>query len=312
MNNSFRIAAVVVTYNRKKLLEENIRCLMLQDMALDDIIIIDNHSMDGTQEHIQTIFSTDSIHINYHYMKRNLCGAGGFEYGAKIAYDMGFDLIWMMDDDGRPMDNSTLSKLVEVVKKRGLQRSPFILNSLVLCNNENLSFKLGSAQSRQQINAMSENDLITSTESPMINPFNGTLVSRELFQLIGFPNGKFVIYGDETDFAYRAIDAHAFVATVTTSLYYHPRHSNFVEFCGKKFTTIQSGKWRYYYCTRNNIYRLKCRKKYLGCIKSCLNVIIGIIYADDKKSISLHYAIRGMIDGFQGKLGLIVEPQKDK
>ncbi len=46
-----KVAAVVVTYNRKQLLKENISCLMSQTLREKmDIVIIDNHSSDGTKE----------------------------------------------------------------------------------------------------------------------------------------------------------------------------------------------------------------------------------------------------------------------
>lgn len=42
--------AVVVTYNRKSALAENIRMLLKQTFRFDKIIIVDNHSTDGTKE----------------------------------------------------------------------------------------------------------------------------------------------------------------------------------------------------------------------------------------------------------------------
>lgn len=48
--NSMKIVAIVVTFNRKELLKENIKCLLNQTMKdLFDIIIIDNHSTDDTR-----------------------------------------------------------------------------------------------------------------------------------------------------------------------------------------------------------------------------------------------------------------------
>ena len=44
-----RILAVVVTYNRKQLLEECLECLKRQTMSCD-ILVVDNASTDGTGE----------------------------------------------------------------------------------------------------------------------------------------------------------------------------------------------------------------------------------------------------------------------
>ena len=45
-----KTAAVVVTYNRKELLLECIACLLAQKPEAPDVIVIDNHSTDGTKE----------------------------------------------------------------------------------------------------------------------------------------------------------------------------------------------------------------------------------------------------------------------
>ena len=48
-----KVAAIVVTYNRKKLLLENIKALLAQTYRNLDILIIDNCSTDGTKDAIQ-------------------------------------------------------------------------------------------------------------------------------------------------------------------------------------------------------------------------------------------------------------------
>ena len=45
-----QIAAVLVTYNRKALLKDCIDAVVGQTLLPDAIIIIDNNSMDGTQD----------------------------------------------------------------------------------------------------------------------------------------------------------------------------------------------------------------------------------------------------------------------
>ena len=48
-----KIAAVVVTFNRKEYLVKNIEALLAQVNASMDILIIDNASTDGTEETIR-------------------------------------------------------------------------------------------------------------------------------------------------------------------------------------------------------------------------------------------------------------------
>mgnify|MGYP003301815152 CR=1 FL=1 len=47
------LATVIVTFNRKTLLGENIRMLLRQTMPFDKIFIVDNCSTDGTPEYLK-------------------------------------------------------------------------------------------------------------------------------------------------------------------------------------------------------------------------------------------------------------------
>ena len=92
-----KIAAVVVTYNRKEYLLNNISHLLNQENNNLDIIIIDNASTDGTKDAIEEfIINNQVIYVN---TGMNLGGAGGFNYGIKFAYELNYDYIWIMDDD---------------------------------------------------------------------------------------------------------------------------------------------------------------------------------------------------------------------
>ncbi len=84
-----KVAAVVVTYNRKQLLKENISCLMSQTLREKmDIVIIDNHSSDGTKEVLNDFIKSQEI--LYRDTGRNLGGAGGFSFGARFAAECGY------------------------------------------------------------------------------------------------------------------------------------------------------------------------------------------------------------------------------
>ena len=74
-----KIAAVVVTFNRKEYLVKNIEALLAQVNAPMDILIIDNASTDGTEETIRHYMDAGQIH--YENTGENLGGAGGFNFG---------------------------------------------------------------------------------------------------------------------------------------------------------------------------------------------------------------------------------------
>ena len=53
MDIKISCCAVIVTYNRKKLLEKCLRALLAQTMVPAEIIIIDNVSTDGHREYVE-------------------------------------------------------------------------------------------------------------------------------------------------------------------------------------------------------------------------------------------------------------------
>ena len=60
-----KVAVIVVTYNRKELLIENINALLKQTYKNLDILVIDNHSTDGTKMAIQSYIDKNKIKIYY-------------------------------------------------------------------------------------------------------------------------------------------------------------------------------------------------------------------------------------------------------
>ncbi len=105
-----KIVAVVVTYNRKECLLKNIQALLNQTDAKTDILIIDNASTDGTEEAVASY--RDAGQIIYENTGANLGGAGGFNYGVRLACEIGYDYLWLMDDDVYPYPDA-LSKLIQ-------------------------------------------------------------------------------------------------------------------------------------------------------------------------------------------------------
>ena len=113
-----RVTAVVVTYNRLMLLKECIGALLDQDCEDMDILLVDNHSTDGTIEYIKSLLDNEKVEALF--LENNLGGAGGFYEGIKYAIKNNTDWLWLMDDDTIPDKNacSELCKAVCIINDR--------------------------------------------------------------------------------------------------------------------------------------------------------------------------------------------------
>ena len=92
--------SVIVTYNRKNKLIEAVNSLLNQTEKPIRIILIDNHSTDGTKQLLETLGFLDNPRIKYLQMPKNYGGSGGFYYGIKEAMKYkDFDFLSLSDDD---------------------------------------------------------------------------------------------------------------------------------------------------------------------------------------------------------------------
>ena len=98
MNN---VLAVVVTYNRLNMLKEVVSALLEQSVPCD-ILIVDNASTDETSAWTKSFIESHNAIVSsviYENTGANLGGAGGFNYGMRRGVEMGYDYVWIMDDD---------------------------------------------------------------------------------------------------------------------------------------------------------------------------------------------------------------------
>lgn len=299
-------AGVIVTYNRKEELEKNILAEKLQKKRFDRLYIIDNCSTDGTYDYLKGRgYLTDDI--VYIRLKKNIGGAGGFYTGLRKAYEDGFDFICLMDDDGRPLENTTFESLYDAALNKYSENRKMILNSVVICESDTgeLSFGLNNMISEQEIGRKSTDGFYPD----YINPFNGTLVTKELVEAIGYPNKDFFVRGDEVDYLYRARNAGALIGTVEHSRYYHPS-ANLVPMKWRR-RIVYVGicpPWKGYYLTRNYVYRLNRDNGMLSASKQFVFLLWATVRCNPDYRSCIRLLFKGYFDGIAGKLGRRVEP----
>lgn len=288
------IAAVVVTYNRKKLLKESIEKLLLSDTKCD-ILVIDNHSTDGTEEYI------------YEYMQRkdivyldtgsNLGGAGGFSYGIRKAIEMGYDYVWLMDDDCM-VHRDSLTELVKAHNKIVNERKEKygFLSSKVLWKDGQI------CQMNVQRYPMTKNiqDFSQELQPVCLASFVSLFVPAEIIRETGLPIKEFFIWSDDWEYT-RRISLRYPCFVVTKSEVTHKSASNI----GAKIENDSKDRLdRYKYLYRNDVYLYR-REGIKGFIYEagritahCLRVIFK---SKDSKMDKLKIIIGSTIKGFSFK-----------
>ena len=211
-----RVCGVIVTYNRPELLVRCVAAVVSQTVKPDTILIVDNCSLVPAADVLRE-FSND---VQIFRSANNLGGAGGFCFGMSEGFRQGFDAVWLMDDDGVP-SAPCLEKLIESAAKT---KTGF-LNPLVvdLDNHEELVFRLNVfgeelASREAAVAAANASGLIEHA----INPFNGSLISREAYKKLGDIKFECFVWGDEEEYYERARAFKVPLATVVSALFFHP------------------------------------------------------------------------------------------
>lgn len=278
-----KIAAVVVTCNRKNDLKKNLKCLKKQTRKIDRIFIIDNASTDGTEDFIRN--EINDPNITYIKLDTNIGGSGGFYTGVKVAYEAGYDYIWGMDDDAFP-DEEALNEIMKVIDlKREL--ACYWSN----CNDD-----------REFNNPVKEVKLWM---------FVGFFIPREIIDEVGFPRSDFFIYHDDSEYSIR-IRRHGYkIYKVRDSKIIHrsfeERDKYSKKIFGKELSLAKLSDWKLYYLVRNSILMYKWSEK--GKYNMMLKVLPKLFFKlliFNKKQINIF--VRAYVDGVMNRAGIVLRP----
>lgn len=267
-----KIAAIVVTYNRKHLLLECLKAINLQKHLPQCIYLIDNASTDGTDIAIKQFQS--NIPIMYVQLPQNGGGAAGFYEGLKMAHESDkYDGYWVMDDDGIPQPECLINLA------RYMNEYDYISPLVVAKENpELLSFNHKNCPDvKTYIARYAKNGIVFNDAYP----FNGILYSKEFINRIGYPKKELFIWGDEANYALRSKLAKINPITVINAIHIHPlNRANYVKikFFKKEITILETeSKIRFYCCHRNYAYNMTLLGR-TKCIKPLLRRYITYSY----------------------------------
>lgn len=246
MNDKIKIAAVVVTYNRIELLKQCIDSLKNQSHKLDEIIIVNNLSSDGTLEWLNQ--QNDLTIIT----QENSGSAGGQFTGIKTAYEKGYDWIWCIDTD-IIFEANTLEAMIN--SGYFLSASTGFLSSVIFFPDGNLAYP-----NIPELDKPYEllNSIALEKPVPILSAsFGSLLIKREVIKHVGYPSKDFFIWGDDAEYTLRVIKNGYKGFLVLTSKAVHD--------CGenneKPYLKLESRDPKFRYGVRNMVYVAKLRNQ---------------------------------------------------
>lgn len=94
--NESAVLIIIVTYNKKEYVTNLLKSLKDIDYKNHDVVVIDNASIDGTEEHLRENFPDVTVIRN----SENKGGSGGFNTGLSYAFEREkYEYYWLLDND---------------------------------------------------------------------------------------------------------------------------------------------------------------------------------------------------------------------
>ena len=275
------IVCVIVTFNRLTLLQECIHAIQQQTSKVDQIIVVNNGSTDGTARWLSQQPDLKVV------TQQNVGGAGGFHRGLKVASELNPDWIWLMDDDTIP-DTDCLERLVAASVRISDGQGPVLLCSDVYWI-DGTPTKMNRGTPRKGATAPADGLIPMRACSFVSVLIHGNAVAK-----YGLPIRDFFIWADDFEYTarllrfekgYKVLDSRALHKTLTN------------------YTTLDDNGPRHYYTIRNNIW-IVLYSNALSWREKCSLVKWLLVTSVSKYLLKQHFrraavsvAIRGCVDG---------------
>jgi rhamnopyranosyl-N-acetylglucosaminyl-diphospho-decaprenol beta-1,3/1,4-galactofuranosyltransferase len=302
MTRKLPIASVTVAYNAAHLLPQQLDVLQRQSRPLDEIVVVNNASTDGTLR----LLSAEYPQVTILDLPANTGTGGGFAAG--LAYAMGkkYDWVWLLDHDSVPREDGLEALLQGLELIKDLRESICILAPSPIHTRTQLSYP-GVLWRRGWVHPRAEvlNQPVCFVDAVISS---GSLVRREAVEKAGLPRADFFIDFVDFEFCLR-LQRHGYkIAMVRDSHLDHaigdPR--TFRVFGHSKTWPVQP-PWREYYFSRNYTFTIWSHyrdwRSKLFVFRKLLRHAVGILALGEHRRACLRMMFLGFLDGRAGRLG---------
>lgn len=231
------VNAVIVTCNRCELLKKALKSLFSQTYIINKIVVVNNASIDGTDEYLSSISNEQLIVIN---RESNEGGAGGFYYGIREAYNLGCDFVWIMDDD-------TICA-VDALEK--------MMESYEIIQNRNIGFLAANVLYKDEMpcfmnicnpdyiwNEFAEEGIIRVSHCSFVAMLIPVWVIKE----VGLPIKEYFVWGDDGEYSTRILRNYEGYVCAKSKVYHYMNNNIGIDIWNVEESRID----RFYFFYRN-------------------------------------------------------------
>jgi rhamnopyranosyl-N-acetylglucosaminyl-diphospho-decaprenol beta-1,3/1,4-galactofuranosyltransferase len=238
------VHAVVVTHNRREMLEACLEAVAEQTRPPDAVIVVDNASTDGTPEMVAAAYP-DARLVR---LPENLGSSGGFHRGLAEAHGSGATWAWVMDDDTIPTPTA-LERLLDAPGPPPGYPDPLLLCSRVVWSD-------GTLHPMNQPVLRRVPQLYVEAAGRGLLPirtatFPSLLVHREAIERFGLPNAHYFIWSDDWEYTSRILRREPLGYLVPSSVVEHRTKT--------AHPADTDAAPRYYFHVRNWLFMMRSR-----------------------------------------------------
>jgi rhamnopyranosyl-N-acetylglucosaminyl-diphospho-decaprenol beta-1,3/1,4-galactofuranosyltransferase len=291
--DAWSVAAVVVTFQRRDLLRRTLQSLLAQERPVDEIVVVDNASTDGTAVMIEEEFPT----VTHLRMADNLGPAGALEAGFAHAHEREHDWAWAVadDDEARP---EALRTLLEAADRLGDDRL-----GLLGCWFEPVGrhFTYNGALWRNRPVEQSRPSVGSPPYRTDILVFRGALASLAMVPEVGLPRAQYFIMNEEYEYCLRALRRNRRHYVLPVPL---------VRALEAEPPSIYP-PWRGYYQTRNHLAMVlehRSPAELLWWAIAQAKFVVGAVWRGDRVGERLGLRVLGAWHALRGVTGRTLDP----
>lgn len=302
------VASVTVAYNAVKVLPRQMEALLRQTRPLQEIVVVDNASTDGTSSALAKLYPQ----VTVLRMTENLGAGGALAAGMEYAaLKKRHEWVWTFDDDSVPNTN-TLEALLEGTQSLGSMNGELGVAA-------SLPIHRGTGACYHPL--LWRDGFVKPTAALLGEPVwfadlvivSGCMVRREVVEKIGLPRADFFMDFIDFEYCLRARARGYKIAVITGSQIAHEiGAARKVRLPGYSRLWSDHAPWREYYMSRNIAYAAwwlypnRRTKRFV--MRHLARHAGGVLLFGSNKLACLRKMAQGFSDGWRANLGIRFHP----